>query len=217
MIPSPVNLSTVPPYRCTTAVAAVDQLGHDLAQPLRTRPPRRCPSNAPRRRTAPSPACTPPIGWQCDRRAALVTELELRRQLACRTTHRTVPPLSVAPRPSPLSSTSVSCHRWSDSVCHIAIALLTGSSNNRSLSGPVPPESLSAPHRPSHRYRVTLNGRPLPGPPIPNAENSAQRVVVRVATANNGRRRRIVREPTSSAMWEGLARTAARPMAVRDV
>ena len=39
---------------------AVDQLGHDLAQPLRTRPPRRCPSNAPHRRTAPSPACTPP-------------------------------------------------------------------------------------------------------------------------------------------------------------
>ena len=36
MMPSPVNLSTVPPYRCTTAAAAVDQLGHDLAQPLCT-------------------------------------------------------------------------------------------------------------------------------------------------------------------------------------
>ena len=35
MMPSPVNLSTVPPYRCTTAAAPVDQRGHDLAQPLR--------------------------------------------------------------------------------------------------------------------------------------------------------------------------------------
>jgi hypothetical protein len=31
MIPSPVNLSTVPPYRR----AAVGEVGHDLAQPLR--------------------------------------------------------------------------------------------------------------------------------------------------------------------------------------
>jgi len=34
MIPSPVNLSTVPPYRCTTAAETVYQFGHDSSQPF---------------------------------------------------------------------------------------------------------------------------------------------------------------------------------------
>ena len=36
MIPSPVNLSTVPPYCCTTTAARLTRFGHDLAQPLCT-------------------------------------------------------------------------------------------------------------------------------------------------------------------------------------
>ena len=36
MMPSPVKLPTVPPYRCTTAAARLTIFGHDLAQPLRT-------------------------------------------------------------------------------------------------------------------------------------------------------------------------------------
>ena len=36
MMPSPVKLPTVPPYRLHHRRAKVDQIGHDLAQPLRT-------------------------------------------------------------------------------------------------------------------------------------------------------------------------------------
>ncbi len=93
--------------------AAVGQVGHDLAQPLRTH----------RRRDVHR---MHHIGEQhrhllvlrrsadlCDRRTALITELGVRRQLrAARPTQqsrRCQCTATVVPKPS----TSVSCHRWS--------------------------------------------------------------------------------------------------------
>ena len=101
----------------------VDQLGHDLAQPLRTD----------RRRDVHR---MHHIGEQHrhllvlrrsagvrDRCTALVTELGVRRQFGAARPTRTVPSLSVAPPPSPLGSTSVSFHCWSAmsviSPCHL--------------------------------------------------------------------------------------------------
>ena len=95
MIPSPVNLSTVPPYRCTTAAAAVDQLGHDLAQPLRTdrrRDVHRMHHIGEQHRHL---LVLRRSGGLCDRRTALVAELGVRVAVRCRTTHRTAPSRSV--------------------------------------------------------------------------------------------------------------------------
>ena len=73
------ELSTVPPYRCTTAAARLTNSA--MISRSRSAPTvPQCPSNEQHRRTAPSPACTPPIGWRLEWRTALVTELGVRRQ-----------------------------------------------------------------------------------------------------------------------------------------
>ena len=74
----------------------VNQFGHDLAQPFRTDRRRDAPSSAPRRRIAPSPACTPPIESAWVRGCtALVTELGVGRQFSATRLTRPPPPPSV--------------------------------------------------------------------------------------------------------------------------
>ena len=73
------------------------QLGHDLAQPLRCPARPRCPSTGPHRRTAPSPACTPPR--RPTRSAATRTRHRIGRPREAR--HHTTGTLPALPSPHP--------------------------------------------------------------------------------------------------------------------
>src|SRR4029077_10852145 len=120
MIPSPVNLSTVPPYRLTTAA----QRSTSSAMISRSRP-------APTA-SAMSIDCTTSANstvtclYSADRVACVsgaphsLQNLELGGSSVPQDPKGTPAAVSTPP-PSPLGSTSVSFHRWSEIDRHIAV------------------------------------------------------------------------------------------------
>ena len=112
MMPSPVNLSTVPPYRCTTAAARLTNsamISRSRSAPTAAAMSIECTTSANRTVT-----CLYSADWAtCLRRAPhSLQNLEFGGSAEPHDPHGSSAAVSPPP-PSPLGSTSVSFHRWS--------------------------------------------------------------------------------------------------------
>ena len=122
MMPSPVNLPTVPPYRCTTTAArstSSAMISRSRSAPTAAAMSIECTTSA---------NSTVTCLYSADRVACVsgaphsLQNLEFGGSSVPHDPHAS--PVAVSPPPpSPLGSTSVSCHRWSAmsviSPCHL--------------------------------------------------------------------------------------------------
>ena len=118
MIPSPVNLSTVPPYRCTTAAqrsARSAMISRSRSAPTAAAMSIECTTSANNTVT-----CLYSADWVACASRAPHSLQNLAVALNSVPHELQDGPTAVrAPRPCPPSSTSIWCHRCSDNVCQI--------------------------------------------------------------------------------------------------